>query len=77
MGQTPSHALEGTTPIDARPSEAPVDENQRDLIAREATDLPLLLVDRANLPATARALGEYLAAAENLFERGCSSRSNH
>jgi hypothetical protein len=36
----------------------------------EATDLPLLVIDQANLPATARALAKHLASSNSLFERG-------
>ena len=35
-----------------------------------AVDLPVLVIDRANLPATAKALGERLASSNTVFERG-------
>jgi hypothetical protein len=39
-------------------------------VSLQATDLPLLVIDRANLPATARALAKHLTSPSNLFERG-------
>jgi hypothetical protein len=39
-------------------------------VSLEATDLPLLVIDQANLPATARALAKHLASSNSLFERG-------
>lgn len=40
------------------------------VVSLEATDLPLLFIDKASLPATARALAKHLASSNSLFERG-------
>jgi hypothetical protein len=40
------------------------------VVSLEATDLPLLVINQANLPATAKALAKHLASTNNLFERG-------